>query len=63
MATNTVNGESFVTIPEAAQHARCCCRTINRMIMDGRLPHYRVGIGRGRVRIKLKELENALRVR
>ena len=43
-------------VSEAAGQLRCSEMTIYRLCKDGRLPHYRVGAGRGVIRIRIADL-------
>ena len=43
-------------VSEAAKRLRCSEMTIYRLCRDGKLPHYRVGAGRGVIRIRIADL-------
>ena len=41
-------------VSEAAKQLRCSEMTIYRLCRDGKLPHYRLGVGRGVIRIRTR---------
>jgi excisionase family DNA binding protein len=43
-------------VSEAAKQLRCSEMTIYRLCRDGKLPHYRLGVGRGVIRIRSADL-------
>ncbi len=46
-----------LSVAEAATKVGCSQRTIYRLCRDGGLPHYRVGVGRGVIRIRFTDLQ------
>jgi excisionase family DNA binding protein len=46
-----------LSVAEAAKHLRCSPDTIYRLCANGTLPHFRIGTGRGAIRIRLSDLE------
>jgi len=49
-----------LTVIQAAKAARVGKRTIYKLCEEGRLPHHRVGTGRGTIRIKRHDLDRYL---
>jgi excisionase family DNA binding protein len=56
-----LSGHSFseqggLSVSEAAQQLRCSTHTIYRLCENGKLPNYRIGDGRGVIRIRIADL-------
>ena len=49
--------EELLTVKEASARLRCSPSTIYTAVATGQLPHYRVGTGRGHIRIHKDDLE------
>jgi len=51
-----------LSVAEAAKQLRCSASTIYRLCDGGRMPHYRLGAGRGVIRIRLADLETCKQI-
>ena len=45
------------TIIEVAKHLKCSPALIYALCKEGRLPHLRLGLGRGTIRVQAEDLE------
>ncbi|MBN2215886.1 MAG: helix-turn-helix domain-containing protein [Pirellulales bacterium] len=46
-----------LSVAEAAKQLRCSPNTVYRLCQNGNLPHFRLGVGRGSIRIRVSDLE------
>ena len=46
-----------LTVVEAAERLRCAERTVYRLCREGKLPHRRIGVGRGVIRVRAADLD------
>jgi excisionase family DNA binding protein len=53
--------DEILTVAEAAAHARISTGTIYALCSAGKIDHYRIGLGRGTIRIIKKALDVFLR--
>lgn len=51
-----------LTVPEAAKQLKCSKITIYRLCENGKMPHYRLGTGRGVIRIRLADLASCQKI-
>jgi excisionase family DNA binding protein len=47
-----------LTVTEAAERLRCAERTVYRLCREGKLPHRRIGVGRGVIRVRAADLDS-----
>jgi len=56
-AATTANPATLLTVSEVAERLRCPRAHVYRLIERGQLPAFRLGDGRGPIRIREDELE------
>jgi hypothetical protein len=51
---------AVLSVKEAAAHARVCESVVRGWIKSGLLPHYRLGLKRGKIAIAIEDLDGLL---
>lgn len=56
LSGHSLSEQGDLSVSEAAHQLRCSTHTIYRLCENGKLPHYRIGDGRGVIRIRITDL-------
>ena len=54
------NDNPLLTVTETAERLRCSRALVYQLCESGRLPHHRLGVGRGTIRVSELDIESYL---